>query len=86
MKSLSYRNVKWLSYVCEVRNNGERDGDSRRERDGGTEKWTDFQRASRNRKLPLVRSGFVVFRMAISHMQSIPFVSASQAERRCTTL
>lgn len=29
---------------------------------------------------------FVVFRMAVSHMQSIPFVSASQAERRCTTL
>lgn len=44
--------------MCEVRNNGERDGVSRRERDGGTEKWTDFQRASRNRKLPLVRSGF----------------------------
>jgi len=29
---------------------------------------------------------FFVFRMAVSYMQSIPFVSASQAERRCTTL
>jgi len=85
MKSLSYRNVKWLSCVCEVPNNGERDGDSRGEREGCSEMdWlsTRFGETGSCRWLGQVRLSFGW----LSRMQSIPFVSASQAERWCTSL
>lgn len=82
MKSLSYRNAKWLSYVCEVLNNGEREGDSRRERErekGGNWLLTRFGKTGSGRWLGQV---LLLSLPAACLMQSIPLSSASQAERR----